>query len=153
MCTFVYSYSSIYFKTCITFYINSGMCFNPIGVVHGFVGISVVVLWVSTWGCAVGIGVVVLWFMVIGVGQFIWFFLSCAVLWFIIWFDCFALFFVCLFCFVFFFFFWFRFVLFFFCFLVFFFFFVWLVVVGWEVEEEGYWGLDFFFLPSRCCGL
>ena len=45
--------------------------FVGIGVVRGSMGISMVVLWVSTCGCAVGISVVVLWFVGIDVGRFV----------------------------------------------------------------------------------
>ena len=131
MCTFVYSYSSIYFKTCITFYINSGMCFIPIVVVRGFVGISVVVLWVSAWGCAVVHGY---WR---GSIYLIFLKLCCALIYDLVRLFCFVFCLLVLFCFFFF--------SFIYLFILFYFIFVWLVVVSWEVEEEGYWGLDFFF--------
>ena len=44
-------------------------CFVGIGVVRGFVGISMVCGYQR--GCAVGIGVVMLWFMGIGMGRFV----------------------------------------------------------------------------------
>ena len=72
-----------------------------------FMGINVVCgyrlgLWVSVWLC-VGFSTVVLWFVGISMGQFVWFLLSFAMVWFLIWSNCFVLF-VCLFvCFFFFF--------------------------------------------------
>ena len=75
----------------------------------GLIGLWVLVWfvgsWVSVWLC-VGFGVVVLWFAGINMGQFFWFLLSFAVVWFLIWFDCFVLFyflFFRFFCFIFFF--------------------------------------------------
>ena len=110
-------------------------CFVGIGVVRGFVGISMVCGYQR--GCAVGIGVVMLWFMGIGMGRFVWFLLSCAMVWFLIWSNCFCfVLFVCLF-----------------LFLFLFFVFVFLVVVGGCKLRSGRGTLlgDVFFIFFPCC--
>ena len=92
--------------------------FVGLWVLAWFVGISVVVLWVSTCGCAVVHGYQRGSICLISVK------LCYGLIFDLVW-----LFFL-------------------------FFFLLWLVVAGWEVEEEAYWGMGFFFFFFPCyCGL
>ena len=92
------SLSLLSFVSWVNWFVGIGMGQSGLRVdlwfrlVCGSMGINLVC---GYWcGCAVDISVVVLWFVGFSMGQFVWFLLSFAVVWFLIWSDCFVLFFI-----------------------------------------------------------